>query len=291
NDLISAGSADFIIAGGAENMSRVPYVLTNARNGYRLGDGHIYDSLFYDGFTDPFVNYHMERKAENVAEMYNINKEEQNAFSLESHRKAVEAIEKGKFKNEIIPLQISDANTFDEDEIPRRDTSLEKLNGLPSVFIKDGTVTAGNSSAIADGSAAVILTSSEKAESLNLKKRAVIKSYGMTALDPSIMGLGPIEAIRNALKSANLSIDDIEIFEINEAFAAQSLAVIKELSIDRNLGNVNGGAIALGHPVGSSGSRIVVTLLHEMERRDLRYGIASLCVGGGQGLAILLERN
>src|SRR5699024_6438921 len=152
NDLISAGSADFIIAGGAENMSRVPYVLTNARNGYRLGDGHIYDSLFYDGFTDPFVNYHMGRTAENVAEMYNINKEEQNAFSLESHRKAVEAIEKGKFKNEIIPLQISDANTFDEDEIPRRDTSLEKLNGLPSVFIKDGTVTAGNSSAIADGS-------------------------------------------------------------------------------------------------------------------------------------------
>ena len=294
---IKAGDAEAIIAGGVENMNQAPFYLNKARYGYKMGmpKEEIVDGMVYDGLWDIFNDYHMGVTAENLAEAYNISREEQDQFAYKSQVKYKAAMEEGKFKNEVVPVMIpqrrADPIPFEIDEHPKGNTTIEGLSKLRPAFKKDGTVTAGNASGINDGAAAVLVTSDEKSKELGLKPVASIISYAVAGVDPSIMGIGPVPAIQKALDKAGLSLDDIDLFELNEAFAAQSLAVLRDLPIPEDRINVNGGAIALGHPIGASGTRILVTLLHEMKRRkDAKRGLASLCIGGGMGIAIIVEK-
>ncbi len=294
---IKAGDAEVIIAGGVENMNLAPYYLKNARYGYRLNapDDGIIDGMLCDGLMDVFNDYHMGVTAENLAEKYDIGRVEQDEFAYNSQMKCKAAMDAGKFNDEIVPVLIpqrkSDPIAFDTDEHPRGDTTVETLSKLRAAFKKDGTVTAGNASGINDGAAALLVTSEEKASDLGLKPVASIVSYAVAGVDPSIMGIGPVPAMQKALDKAGLSLDDIDLFELNEAFAAQSLAVLRDIPIPQDKLNVNGGAIALGHPVGASGTRLLVTLLHEMKKRDdAKLGLATLCIGGGMGIAMIVEK-
>lgn len=290
---IQAGEAEIIVAGGMENMSLAPYLLMQGRKGYRMGDGKIIDSMIKDGLQDSFHHYHMGVTAENVAEKYNITRADQDEFSAWSQQKAEKAMKEGKFKEEIVPVVIPQRKgepiVFDTDEYPRAGVTVESLGKLKPAFKKDGTVTAGNASGINDGAAALVLMSKEKAIQLGIKPMATIRANGVAGVDPKIMGIGPIPASKKALEKACLSMDDMDLIEANEAFAAQSLAVGRELQISNEKLNVNGGAVALGHPIGASGARILVTLLYEMKRRNSRYGLATLCIGGGQGIASIVE--
>lgn len=292
--IIQSGDCDTIVVGGTENMSMAPYLLDNARWGYRMGDSKVKDSMIFDALTDAFNGYHMGITAENIAEKYNISREEQDAFASESQNKAEKAIAKGRFKDEIVPVIIpqrkGDPIIFEEDEYPKAGVSPEKLGKLRPAFKKDGTVTAGNASGINDGAAVLVVMAKEKAEQLGLKPLATIVSYANAGVDPAIMGIGPVPSSRKAFEKAGLTIEDMDLIEANEAFAAQALAVGKELNWDASKVNVNGGAIALGHPVGASGARILVTLLHEMEKQNSTYGLATLCIGGGMGTALIVKR-
>ncbi|HER2530172.1 TPA: acetyl-CoA C-acetyltransferase [Streptococcus pyogenes] len=292
---IQTGNADIVLVGGTENMSQAPYVLQGQRWGSRMGDSKVVDTMLKDGLSDAFAGYHMGITAENIVQQYGLTREEQDAFAADSQRKAQLAIEKGRFKEEIAPVTIPQRKgeplLIDQDEYPKFGTTVDKLAKLRSAFIKDeGTVTAGNASGINDGAAAILLMSKEKAEELGLPILAKITSYASAGVDPSIMGCGPIPATKKALAKAQLTIDDIDLIEANEAFAAQALAVSRDLGFDNEKVNVNGGAIALGHPIGASGARILVTLLAEMAKRDVRHGLATLCIGGGQGQSIIVTR-
>lgn len=291
--MILSGYTDVVVAGGMENMSMAPYLLSGARWGQRMGNGVLEDEMLKDGLFDAFNNYHMGITAENIAERWGITREMQDEFALSSQSKAEKAIKEGKFKDEIVPLTIKNKKgdiVFEQDEFPRFGTKLEVLSKLKPAFKKDGTVTAGNASGINDGAAAFIIMSSEKAKSLGLKPLAKIVSFGSKGLDPAIMGYGPVASTREALQRAGISVEDLDLIEANEAFAAQSLAVAKDLKFDMSRVNVNGGAIALGHPVGASGARILVTLIYEMIKRNSKRGLATLCIGGGQGTALVIER-
>ncbi|MDO5039601.1 acetyl-CoA C-acetyltransferase [Clostridium sp.] len=292
--MIKAGDADIVVAGGMESMSRAPFALDTARWGQRMGNGKMIDTMITDGLWDAFNNYHMGVTAENIAKQWNLTREEQDAFAAASQQKAEKAIKEGRFKDEIVPVVIpqrkGEPKIFDTDEFPRFGTTEETLAKLRPAFIKEGTVTAGNASGINDGAAALVVMSAEKAESLGIKPMAKILSYGSRGVDPAIMGYGPFGATKKALEGTGLEVKDLDLIEANEAFAAQSLAVAKDLGFDMSKVNVNGGAIALGHPVGASGARILVTLLHEMEKRDSKKGLATLCIGGGMGTAIIVER-
>lgn len=292
---IIAGDADVIVAGGTENMSASAFVLPGARWGLRMGDGKVVDTMLKDGLMDAFEDYHMGITAENIAEKFNLSREEQDELATASQNKAEAAVTSGRFKEEIVPVSVpqrkGDDLVVDTDEYPRFGATQEGLAKLRPAFKRDGgSVTAANSSGINDGAAALILMSREKAEALGLEVLASIKSYASAGVDPSIMGTGPIPATRIALEKAGLTIDDIDLVEANEAFAAQALCVLKDLEIDMEKVNVNGGAIALGHPIGASGARIFVTLLHEMKKRDVKRGLATLCIGGGQGISVVVER-
>ena len=291
---ILLGDADVVIAGGTENMSQAPYVIQNQRWGSRMGDSKVIDTMLKDGLTDAFEPMHMGITAENVAAKYNITREDQDSFAVRSQEKAVAAIKAGKFKDEIVPVLIpqrkGDPLVFDTDEYPRENASMEGMAKLRPAFKKDGTVTAGNASGLNDGAAAIIMMSSEKAAQLGLPVLATIKSYASAGLDPTIMGCGPIYASRKALDKAGLSVSDLDLVEANEAFASQACAVNRELGLNPDIVNVNGGAIALGHPIGASGARIFVTLLHEMQKRDAKCGLATLCIGGGMGIAVIVSR-
>lgn len=291
---IRAGDADVLVAGGMESMSNAPYLLPGARNGYRMGDAKVVDSMIRDGLWCAFGDVHMGITAENIAEQYGLSRQEQDEFSAWSQQKAEAALQTGKFKEEIVPVKIpqrkGDPLVFDTDEFPRAGTTAETLGKLRPAFKKEGTVTAGNASGINDGAAAFVVMSAEKAKALGLKPLAKVVSYASAGVNPSVMGLGPIDATRKALQKANLSIKQIDLIEANEAFAAQSLAVGRDLEFDRDKLNVNGGAIALGHPIGASGARVLVTLVHEMHKRSSHYGLATLCIGGGQGVAMVIER-
>jgi len=292
--IIKAGDADVIVAGGTENMSAAPYLVPKARWGARMGDVEMIDSMVHDGLSDIFNKYHMGITAENVAEQWNITREEMDEFALRSQLRAEAAITAGKFKDEIVPVEVpqkkGDPIVVDTDEHPRFGSTLEKMAKLKPAFKKDGTVTAGNASGINDGAAAVVVMSKEKADELGIKPLCTIRSYGSAGVDPSIMGYGPVPATKKALEHAGLTVEDLDLVEANEAFAAQALAVMKELKLDPEKTNVNGGAIALGHPIGCSGARILVTLLYEMAKRDAKLGLATLCIGGGQGTAMIVER-
>ncbi|NME95993.1 acetyl-CoA C-acetyltransferase [Clostridium cochlearium] len=291
--MIKAGDADVVVAGGMENMSAAPYVLPNARWGQRMFDGKMVDAMVKDGLWESFNDYHMGMTAENIAEKWGLTREMQDEFACASQNKAEKAIKEGRFKDEIVPVVIKTRKgevVFDTDEFPRFGTTVESLSKLKPAFKKDGTVTAGNASGINDGAAALIVMSAEKAEELGLKPLAKIVSYGSKGLDPAYMGYGPVGATKVALEKADWKVEDLDLIEANEAFASQSLAVAKDLGFDMEKVNVNGGAIALGHPVGCSGARILVTLLYEMQRRDSKKGLATLCIGGGMGTALLVER-
>ncbi|WP_413705136.1 acetyl-CoA C-acetyltransferase [Pseudomonas sp. Pseusp16] len=291
---IRCGDAEVIIAGGQENMSLANYVMPGARTGLRMGHAQIVDTMISDGLWDAFNDYHMGITAENLAEKYSLSREQQDAFAAASQQKAVAAIEAGRFVDEITPILIpqrkGDPLSFATDEQPRTGTTADSLGKLKPAFKKDGSVTAGNASSLNDGAAAVILMSADKAKALGLPVLAKIAAYANAGVDPAIMGIGPVSATRRCLDKAGWSIDQLELVEANEAFAAQSLAVAKDLEWDLNKVNVNGGAIALGHPIGASGCRVLVTLLHEMLKRDAKKGLATLCIGGGQGVALALER-
>ncbi|PMW95343.1 acetyl-CoA C-acyltransferase [Pseudomonas sp. FW215-R2] len=291
---IRCGDADVIIAGGQENMSLANYVMPGARTGLRMGHAQIVDTMISDGLWDAFNDYHMGITAENLVEKYDISREQQDAFAAASQQKAAAAIEAGRFVDEITPILIpqrkGDPVAFKVDEQPRGDTTAESLAKLRPAFKKDGSVTAGNASSLNDGAAAVILMSAEKAKALGLPVLAKIAAYANAGVDPAIMGIGPVSATRRCLDKAGWSIGQLDLIEANEAFAAQSLAVAKDLQWDLDKVNVNGGAIALGHPIGASGCRVLVTLLHEMIKRDAKKGLATLCIGGGQGVALALER-
>lgn len=292
---ILLGDSDIIIAGGSENMSQAAYVMPNHRFGERMGDGKVIDTMIHDGLTDAFSGVHMGVTAENIAQKYNLSRKEQDEFAVNSQQKAAQAIADGKFKDEIVPVEVKDRRgsitVIDTDEYPRPNITLDTLSSLRPVFKKEqGTVTAGNASGINDGAAAVMLMSREKANELNLPILATVVSYASCGVDPQLMGTGPIPATKKALQKAQLTIEDMDLIEGNEAFAAQSLSVIKELNIAPEKINVNGGAIALGHPIGASGARILVTLVHEMLKRDVKYGLATLCIGGGQGVSLIIER-
>ena len=291
---ILAGDNDVVVVGGTENMSMAPYLLPNSRWGMRMGDGKVVDSMINDALTDAFNNYHMGMTAENLAEKYSLSKEEQDKFAALSQNKAEKAIAEGRFKDEIVPVEIpqrkGDPIVFDTDEFPKASMTAEKLGKLRPAFKKDGSVTAGNASGINDGAAALVVMSKEKADELGLKPLATIVSYANSGVDPSIMGIGPVASSQKALEKAGLKIEDMDLIEANEAFAAQALSVGKELNWDPSKVNVNGGAIALGHPVGASGARILVTLIHEMIKRDSKHGLATLCIGGGMGTALVVKR-
>jgi acetyl-CoA C-acetyltransferase len=291
---IRCGDAELILAGGQENMSLAPYVLPKARTGLRMGNAQLIDSMIQDGLWDAFNDYHMGITAENLAEKYSLTREQQDAFSAASQQKATAAIEAGRFKDEITPIMIpqrkGDPVVFDTDEQPRAGTTAEALAKLKPAFKQGGTVTAGNASTINDGAAVLLLASADKAKALGLPVLARVKAYASAGVDPAIMGIGPVPATRRTLKKAGWSLDELDLIEANEAFAAQSLAVAGDLGWDLEKVNVNGGAIALGHPIGASGARILVTLVHELIRRDARKGLATLCIGGGQGVAIAIER-
>ncbi|MDQ0339407.1 acetyl-CoA C-acetyltransferase [Caldalkalibacillus uzonensis] len=291
---IQLGEADIVVAGGMENMSLAPYLLPKARQGYRMGDQQVVDSMLQDGLLCAMNNYHMGITAENLAEKYDISREEQDQFAALSQQKAERALAEGRFKEEIVPVEVPQKKgaplLFDTDEFPRAGVTAESLAKLRPAFKKDGTVTAGNASGINDGAAAVLVMSASKAEKLGLEPLAVIRANGHAGVDPSIMGIGPVPATQKALAKLGLSLKDMDLIEANEAFAAQSLAVGKELDWNPDIVNVNGGAIALGHPIGASGARILVTLLFEMKRRHVKRGLATLCIGGGQGVATIVER-
>lgn len=290
---IALGDNEIVVAGGTENMSQAPYLLPNMRFGKRMGNCTVIDSVLSDGLMDAFDDIHMGITAENIAEKYKLTREEQDQLALNSQKRAKEAIINHKFDEEIIPVKIKQRNgkeiTVNQDEFPRFDTSKEKLSNLKSSFKELGTVTAGNSSGINDGAAILILMSKEKADSLGIKPLATIISYASCGVDPKIMGTGPIFSTKKALEKANISIKDIDLIESNEAFAAQALSVIKNLGLDMDIVNVNGGAIALGHPIGASGSRIMVSLVHEMVKRKSKLGLATLCIGGGQGISMIIR--
>jgi acetyl-CoA C-acetyltransferase len=291
--IIKAGDADIIVVGGMENMSQAPYLLKNGRWGERMGHGKFMDEMITDGLWDAFYDYHMGITAENIAEQWQLSREEQDLFSLMSQQKAERAIKAGAFADEIVPVTIKGkkgVTVFDQDEFPRFGNSMEALGKLKPVFKPDGTVTAGNASGLNDGAAALVLMSAEKAAALGVKPLARIVSYGSAGLDPSIMGYGAFYATKAALAKANLGIEAIDLIEANEAYASQSLAVSKDMGFDMEKVNVNGGAIALGHPIGASGARILVTLLYALEKRDLKMGLATLCIGGGQGTAMVIEK-
>jgi len=292
--IIKAGDADILVAGGAENMSAAAYAIPSARWGARMNDTKLIDMMTNDGLTDAFHHYHMGITAENVAEQWGITREQLDEFSVVSQNRAEAAIKEGKFKDEIVPVEIpqkkGDPIIFDTDEFPRFGTTMEKVAKLKPAFKKDGIVTAGNASGINDAGAAVVVMSREKAEELGIKPMCTIVSYASAGVDPSIMGVGPVPASEKALKKAGLTMKDMDLVEANEAFAAQSLAVRKDLGLDPEKTNVNGGAIALGHPIGASGCRILITLLYEMIKRDSKYGLATLCIGGGMGTTMIIER-
>ncbi len=291
---IKAGDAEVVVVGGTENMSMAPYLLPNNRWGQRMGNGQVIDYMVADGLTDIFNNYHMGITAENIVEKYGLTREEQDELAYNSQIRAEKAVKEGRFKDEIVPVEIpqrkGDPVVVDTDEYPKFGTTMETLAKLRPAFKKDGSVTAGNASGINDGAAAFVVMSEEKAKELGIKVMAEIVSYASGGVDPAIMGTGPIPASKNALEKAGLKIDDIELIEANEAFAAQALSVAKELKFDMEKVNVNGGAIAIGHPIGASGARILVTLLHEMEKRDNKLGLATLCIGGGQGISMVVKR-
>ena len=293
--MIKAGDCDVVVAGGMENMSRAPYALETTRWGQRMGDGKLVDTMIKDALSDAFNNYHMGVTAENIVKEWGLTREELDEFSLNSQLKAEKAIKEGKFKDEIVPVMVpqrkGEPKVFDTDEGPRFGSTIEGLARLKPCFIKDGKVTAGNSSGINDGAAAFVVMSAEKAAELGVTPLATIVSYGHKGLDPAIMGYGPFHATKAVMESANLTVEDMDLIEANEAFAAQSIAVAKDLHFDMSKVNVNGGAVALGHPVGASGARILVTLLHEMQRRDAKKGLATLCIGGGMGTAMIVERR
>ncbi|MCI0918440.1 acetyl-CoA C-acetyltransferase [Pseudomonas stutzeri] len=291
---IRCGDAEVVIAGGMENMSLAPYVMPAARTGLRMGHGKLLDSMIQDGLWDAFNDYHMGITAENLVDKYGITRETQDAFAAASQQKASAAIEAGRFRDEITPIEIPQRKgeplVFDTDEQPRAGTTAESLAKLKPAFKKDGSVTAGNASSLNDGAAVVLLMSAEKAEALGLPVLARIASYANAGVDPAIMGIAPVSATRRCLEKAGWTLDQLDLIEANEAFAAQALSVGQELGWDADKVNVNGGAIAIGHPIGASGCRILVTLLHEMIRRDAHKGLATLCIGGGQGVALALER-
>ena len=293
--MIKAGDCDVVVAGGMENMSRAPYALETTRWGQRMGDGKLVDTMIKDALSDAFNNYHMGVTAENIVKEWGLTREELDEFSLNSQLKAEKAIKEGKFKDEIVPVMVpqrkGEPKVFDTDEGPRFGSTMEGLARLKPCFIKDGKVTAGNSSGINDGAAAFVVMSAEKATELGVTPLATIVSYGHKGLDPAIMGYGPFHATKAVMESANLTVEDMDLIEANEAFAAQSIAVAKDLHFDMSKVHVNGGAVALGHPVGASGARILVTLLHEMQRRDAKKGLATLCIGGGMGTAMIVERR
>lgn len=289
---IMLGEADIMVAGGCENMSRVPYVLKDHRFGQRMGSGQILDSMLYDGLVDPFMNYHMGVTAENVAKKCNITREMQDAFALLSHQKAQAAIEAGKFVDEIVPVEIKSrkgSTLFKEDETVRFDATLEEFRKLRAAFQEGGTVTAGNASGCNDEAAAVVIMSEAKAKELGKTPIVALRTFAAVGIDPSIMGYAPVYAVQKVLEKAGLTIEDIDLYEINEAFAAQAFACVLDLGIPMEKVNVNGGAIALGHPVGATGVRLLISLMNELKRRNLRYGVISLCIGGGQAIAALVE--
>jgi acetyl-CoA C-acetyltransferase len=292
--IIKAGDADIIVAGGTENMSASGYVVPSARWGARMGDAKLVDIMVNDGLTDAFHKYHMGITAENVAEKWGLTREEVDAFSAGSQQKAIAAIKAGKFKDEIVPVEIpqkkGDPKIFDTDEYPKDGVTPESISKLRPAFKPDGgIVTAANASGINDSAAAIVVMSAEKAAALGIKPLAKIIGYGSAGVDPAIMGIGPVEATRKALKKAGLEVKDLDLVEANEAFATQCVAVGKELGFDPEKLNVNGGAIALGHPIGASGARILISLLYEMQKRKSKYGLATLCIGGGQGTALVVE--
>ncbi|NDC08137.1 MAG: acetyl-CoA C-acetyltransferase [Oxalobacteraceae bacterium] len=290
---ILCGDADIVIAGGQENMSASPHVLSNSRDGFRMGDAKLVDTMIVDGLWDVYNQYHMGITAENVAKKFNVSRTEQDEFAMASQNKAEAAQKAGKFKDEILPLEIASKKgtlVFDSDEYIKPGTTLESLSSLRPAFNKEGTVTAGNASGLNDGAAAVMMMSAQKAQQLGLTPLAKIKAYASAGLDPTIMGMGPVPASQRCLQKAGWTHKDLDLMEINEAFAAQAIAVNKEMGWDTSKINVNGGAIAIGHPIGASGCRVLVTLIHEMIRRDAQRGLASLCIGGGMGVALAIER-
>ena len=291
---VACGDATIVIAGGQENMSASPHVLPNSRDGFRMGNTQLVDTMINDGQWDAYNNYHMGITAENVAKQFNISRDAQDAFALASQTKAIAAIDAGKFKDEIAPVVIpqrkGDPVVFDTDEFPNRKTNAESLAGLRPAFDKAGSVTAGNASGINDGAAAVMVMSAAKAKELGLTPLATIKAFASTGIDPTIMGMGPVTASQRTLEKAGWAAADLDLMEINEAFAAQACAVNQEMGWDTTKINVNGGAIALGHPIGASGCRVLVSLIHEMVKRDAKKGLTSLCIGGGMGVALAVER-
>lgn len=292
--MIRNGDAEVMVVGGTENMSAAPYLVEKARFGYRMGDATLVDDMLRDGLFDAFHHYHMGMTAENVAERWNVSREEQDIFSCDSQKKASAAQQAGRFKDEIVPVHIKEKKReydFCDDEFIRHDCSLEALQKLRPAFKKDGgTVTAGNASGLNDGAAAMVIMPLEKAKEMGLKPMAILRGGTTVGLDPAVMGMGPYYAIKKLLEQKGLSKDAIDLYELNEAFASQSVAAVRELGLDKDKVNVNGGAIALGHPIGCSGARILTTLLYEMEKRKAHLGVASLCVGGGMGVAALVER-
>lgn len=291
---IAVGEADIVVAGGFENMSQAPYLLKNARTGYKMGDQKVVDQMINDGLWCAFNDYHMGVTAENLVEQYNITRQEQDEFSARSQARAAAAIEEGKFQDEIVPVEIPQRRgepiIFAQDEYVKANTTADSLAKLRPAFKKDGSVTAGNASGINDGAAALVVMSKAKADELGLTPLATIVANAAVGVDPAIMGIGPASAVRKAIEKADVALDDIDLIEANEAFAAQSIAVDRELSFNHDKLNVNGGAIALGHPIGASGARILVSLLHEMQKRDAKTGLATLCIGGGQGVATIVKR-
>jgi len=292
--IIKAGDAEVVLVGGAENSSQVPYIAEGARWGNRMGDGKLIDIMHRDGFLCPLAGHLMGVTAETLVEKYDISRDEQDEFAAESQKKAIEALKAGRFREEVLPVEIpqkkGQTEIFDAEEIPREGVTVEKLARLPAVFKKDGTVTAGNSCALSDAAAAVLIMKEEKASKLGIAPMARIISYAHAGVDPAIMGIGPVPAIGKALEKAGMNLEDIDIIELNEAFAAQILAVERELTWDRLIVNVNGGAIALGHPVGATGAKILTTLIYALKNLDKQMGLVSLCIGGGQGVAIIIER-
>ena len=291
---IKLGDADIIVAGGMESMSRAPYLLEKARFGFRMGDGKLVDEMIRDGLWDAFNDCHMGMTAENICMAAELSREDLDKFALQSQQRAAHAIEAGVFKQEIVPVEVpgkKGPTIFDKDQGPRSETTIEALTKLrPAFMAEGGLVTAGNSSGLNDGGAAVVVMSRKKAEELGLKPMATIRSYASAGVDPRVMGMGPVPATKSALEKAGLKVSDLDLVEANEAFAAQSVAIGRELGFDPSKLNVNGGAIALGHPIGASGTRILVTLLYEMQRRQSHYGLATLCIGGGQGVTMIVER-
>ncbi|WP_277630851.1 acetyl-CoA C-acetyltransferase [Atopococcus tabaci] len=292
---IMLGDSDVVIAGGTESMSQAPYVMKDARWGKRMGDATMVDTMLKDGLVDAFNDIHMGVTAENIVEKYGFTREQQDELAVRSQNNAEKAIQTGRFKEEIVPVEVpqrkGDPKVVDTDEHPRFGTTMDSMGKLRPAFKKeDGSVTAGNSSGLNDGAAAIVLMSREKAEELGLEPLATVKSYASAGVEPKIMGCGPIPATQKALEKAGITVSDLDLIEANEAFAAQALSVITDLNFDTDIVNVNGGAIALGHPIGASGARILVTLLHEMKKRDSKYGLATLCIGGGQGMSVVVER-